>query len=84
MLRALKEQIGGECKCLTQFKEGQPLKPPEEDMEDLTYEVCLRSRALLFSGGAVVELVVLGVTYEVVGVVHYVLQAVGIARGLCF
>lgn len=38
MLRALKEQIGGECKCLTQFKEGQPLKPPEEDMEDLTYE----------------------------------------------
>lgn len=46
MLTALTAGVGAACKCLTLFTPGHPLKPQEEEPENLTYAV--RARVFCF------------------------------------
>lgn len=53
MLTALTAGVGGACKCLTLFTPGHPLKPHEEEPENLTYAVRAQVFCfVLFWGGS--------------------------------
>lgn len=50
MLTALTQGVAGACKCLTLFTPGHPLKPQEEEPENLSYAVRIIHEIFFFNG----------------------------------